>query len=457
MNMATPIPMPRQGQSVETCAILEWQKKKGDSVKEGDILFTYETDKASFECESPASGTLLETFFDEGDDVPVLTNVGVIGSEGESVDEFRPDSGGGQSAESLEKSEKPEEAAQPGPGPQPVSQQAKSQEPTNGKVKASPRARKQAEAQGVAIGSLAGSGPDGRVIARDVEAAAKNAPAMTKTAQAKAVDEGLSAPSGGTGIGGRIRAEDLIAQEVSEAASPEESVRDEVSEVKLTKIRSLIAQRMYSSLQQTAQLTMNASANASGLMAFRKKVKENMEAMGLVNITINDLVAFALSRVLPRFPEINALFNNDTLQQYRHVHLALAVDTPRGLMVPVVRFADTLPLNDLAARMKTLARQCIEGSINPDYLAGGTITISNLGMYGIESFTPVLNAPQVALLGVNTIVKKPVAALDGTVKLEPYIGLSLTIDHRAVDGAPGAKFLKSMVDAIENFEMTLAR
>jgi len=221
-------------------------------------------------------------------------------------------------------------------------------------------------------------------------------------------------------------------------------------------MRKIIADRMFQSLQQAAQLTMNTSARADGLLAYRAMVKKNAESLGLANITVTDLVAFAVARTLPKFPEINALYADGTVRRYAHAHLAVAVDTPRGLMVPVVRFADCLSLNELAKAIKSLTQQCLDGAINPDLLNGGTFTLSNLGTFGIESFTPVLNAPQVALLGVNTISPKPVAKNDGSYEIVPHIGLSLTIDHRAVDGAPGARFAKAVVQAIENISMILA-
>jgi pyruvate dehydrogenase E2 component (dihydrolipoamide acetyltransferase) len=233
-------------------------------------------------------------------------------------------------------------------------------------------------------------------------------------------------------------------------------VADEVTEVKLSNMRKIIGDRMVQSLREAAQLTLHGSADASGLLAYRARVKKSGESLGLANITITDLVVFAVTRLLPRFPEINALYKDGSVFQHKHAHCALAVDTPRGLMVPVIRYADRLSLNDLAIEAKQLAAQCIEGSINPDFLSGGTLTISNLGSFGVEYFTPVLNPPQVALLGVNAITSRPVAGADGAVVMKPHIGLSLTIDHRAVDGAPGARFLKAVVEALENIQLTLS-
>ena len=168
------------------------------------------------------------------------------------------------------------------------------------------------------------------------------------------------------------------------------------------------------------------------------------------------MIALVVARTLPSHPELNSLYKDEKVLRYEHVHLAMAVDTPRGLMVPVVRFADQLPLESLSVRLKELAAQCREGSINPDLLTGGTITISNLGTFGIESFTPILNPPQVAILGVNAIAPRTVQAENGDYAVRPHIGFSLTIDHRVVDGAPGARFLKELCDHIAAVDSMLA-
>jgi pyruvate dehydrogenase E2 component (dihydrolipoamide acetyltransferase) len=202
---------------------------------------------------------------------------------------------------------------------------------------------------------------------------------------------------------------------------------------------------------------MTASANVSKLMALRASIKQNGKSMGLADITLGDMVCFALAQTLVNFPEVNAVFTGDTVKKYGHVHLAVAVDTPRGLMVPVVRFADCLTLNDLAISIKNNTTACLEGSINPDVLSGGTITVTNIGSFGVEMFTPVLNPPQVAILGVCTITQRAVASENGSLSLAPYMGFSLTIDHRVLDGAPAAKFLKAFCQAIETFDVLLLK
>lgn len=222
-------------------------------------------------------------------------------------------------------------------------------------------------------------------------------------------------------------------------------------------MRKLIAKSMHASLQNSAQLTHHLGADARRLLELRKQVKKAMDAGTLkTNITINDMVCFAVIKSLKQFPNVNSHFLGDTMRLFNKVHLALAVDTDRGLMVPVVRNADDLTITGLAAQFKELAGACRKGGINPELLAAeaGTFTVSNLGNYGVEMFTPVINLPQSAILGVNTIVPRPKDLGDGIYAFVPYIGLSLTYDHRALDGGEATRFLKQIAIEIENLEIS---
>lgn len=232
-------------------------------------------------------------------------------------------------------------------------------------------------------------------------------------------------------------------------------VDDDVRTIPVKGIRKVIATRMLNSLQTTAQLTLNASADATAILAYRKRLKESAETLGLRQVTINDLLLLAVSRTLPQFPDLNATFSDDVISQYKNVHLGLAVDTPRGLMVPVIRRANTLSLKEIAQEAKRLAAACLDSTISADEMNGGTFTVTNLGSFGIESFTPVLNAPQVAILGVGNINLKPVER-DGEVQFIPHLGLSLTINHQVVDGAPAARFLQALAQGLAQIELLLA-
>ncbi len=445
--MATVVIMPKQGQSVESCIITEFSKKKGDQVSIGDILFAYETDKASFEEESQVEGTILEIFYEEGDEVPVLTNVLVVGEEGESVDEFRPDGEVADEPAEEEVAETPtKEAAQPAAKVETVIPASTSGEKAIG---VSPRAKKLASDKGVAAETLAGSGPKGRVIERDVQAAAENTPKVTPLAKKMmAEDETLSADKG-SGLAQTVKGGDL---------SSTNPVYGEDFEVKpISNMRKLIAKAMHASLQNSAQLTHHLGADARNILAIRKKVKAAMAEGYPTNITLNDMICFATIKALKKFPQVNAHFMGDSMKYFNKVHFGLAVDTDRGLMVPVVKNADDLSISGLANQFKEVATSCRKGSINPELLASeaASFTVSNLGNYGVEIFTPVINLPQAAILGVNTIVPRPKDLGDGVYGFVPYLGLSLTYDHRALDGGEATRFVKQIAIEIETLEIDL--
>ncbi|BAM01526.1 MULTISPECIES: dihydrolipoamide acetyltransferase family protein [Caldilinea] len=467
--MPTPIVMPKQGNTVESVIIVDWKKRVGEHIEAGDTLCEVETDKATMEVPSPVAGVLLKTLYSVGDEVPVMTTIAWIGEPGEAI----PD--GEEQAMSSEEAAPQTTASVEAPtgAPAPSSSPALR---SDLRTPISPRARHLAERKGVDASALTGSGPGGRIIERDVQAAIRAQPKLTPVAKAMVVEGGYAVPSQGSGPGGRITSKDLIRAEEQERASapavretapsaatvqapaaiprPAPLAPGEVEIIPVKGVRKVIAERMLQSLQTTAQLTIHASADARVLQALRRRFKESPEAMGLRGITINDLVLFAVARTLPAHPALNALFNGTEIHQYRSVHLGVAVDTPRGLMVPVIRAAETLSLRQLSTEARRLAAACLENKITPDELTGGTFTVTNLGAFGVESFTPVLNPPQVAILGVCTIQPKAVE-MDGEVQFIPHIGLSLTINHQVVDGAPAARFLQALGQAIAAIDLLL--
>ncbi len=440
--MAVPVIMPRQGQSVETCIIGEWYKKAGDQVKKGDPLFSYETDKASFEEEAKEDGELLAVFYDDGDEVPVLTNVAVIGKKGEPVDEFRP---GGTAAPS----EAPETVMETVViAKEEIKSVPAENAGSDGKVKISPRARIKSEKLGIPYENLDGTGPRGRIIARDIEAAVETVPSMTPFAKDKSSAEGLVAAPSVTGLGGRVSAADLVAYNPVYG--------DDFEVKKLSNIRKLIAKSMRQSLQNSAQLTHHMSADARNIMALRKGFKKKLEAGEIsANITINDLVCFAVIKALKKFPQVNTHFIGDSMRWFRKVHLGLAVDTERGLMVPAVKNADDLSIEGLSAQLSAVAGQCRKGNIDPELLKpeAASFTVSNLGNYGVEMFTPVINLPQTAILGVCTVIPRPKDLGDGIYGFVPMMGLSLTYDHQALDGGEATLFLKEIKEQIEKLSL----
>lgn len=455
--MATAVVMPKQGQSVESCIIVEWKKQKGDRVLAGEILCEIETDKALLEIESPVSGMLLELFFQAGDEVPVLTNMAAIGQPGEAVDDLRPGAA----------REQPGRAETPVATPQattaavlPALTPAESQAEVGTGI--SPRARNLAAREGLERAALPerGSGPGGRVIERDIQAILAQRPKMSPLARSMVAQGGFRAPAQGSGLGGRIMAGDLTGAGVEaptrpEVQAPAPIAAEEVQTIPVKGVRKLIAERMLASLQTTAQLTLNSSADARALLAYRRRLKGSAESLGLQKVTLNDLILLAVSRILLQYPDLNALFTGNTISQYKNVHLGVAVDTPRGLMVPVIHQANRLSLRQISEEARRLANACLESTIKPDELTGGTFTVTNLGNLGIESFTPILNPPQVAILGVGNVNLKPVE-IEGEVQFIPHLSLSLTINHQVVDGAPAARFLQALAQGLAGVDLLLA-
>ncbi len=413
--MATPIEMPKPGVTVEECLLVRWLKRPGERVAAGEAVAEIETDKATFELTAPTDGTLLAIFVPEGQTAPVYSVVGVVGEPGENVESFRP-APAATAAPST-----PRVESRPVEGPA---------EPSAGRL--SPRARRFAAEQGLDPRGVVGSGPGGRVLEADLRRARQmqaERSAVTAESQAEGYDAAaLRAP-----------------EEIARADEPTESG------LRLSAIRERIGRRMRESLARTAQYTLHASAEARGLLRLRERIKAAHQGGRVPDITINELVMYAVVRALIEMPELNAEFIEGRLYPRRSVHLAFACDTPRGLLAPVVRDSQRLTPAELAARVKALAQQAVEGSIAPEDLTGGTFTVSNLGPWGIESFTPILNPPQVALLGVNAIQLKPVRR-GSEVEFVEFIGLSLTCDHQVIDGATGARFLKLVREQIENIE-----
>ncbi len=410
--MAIPVIMPRQGQSVETCIITRWFRQKGDRVKPGDILFSYETDKASFDLEAADEGTILEIFYPEGSEVPVLATVAVVGIPGESAASSVPPA----HRESVPGPPALNETAPPSPASgrlfvNPV------HKPDHTRVRISPRARRLAAGKELSLAGITGSGPGGRIIFSDIEKAITDS----------RIKE--SAPAGET---------------------------TGYTEQPLSNIRRLISKAMLDSLQNSAQLTHHMSADARRLLESRKKIKEDLAAgVRRPDITLNDMICMCVVKALESFPEINSHFLGDRIRTFKHIHLGFAVDTPRGLIVPVVRNAGSMTVETLSEKLGAAAGACKTGNIDPELIksTAASFTVSNLGNYGVEMFTPVLNLPQVAILGVCTVTYRPADTGNGIFGFVPFIGLSLTYDHRAVDGGPATLFLREIKNQIENFNI----
>ena len=444
--MATIVVMPQLGNSVESCIIVEWMIAEGDSVAVDQTLASIETDKSTMEVPSTAEGTVLKLLWEEGDEVPVKDPLIIVGEPGEDISGLVPGDDAAPVEDAPEKAIAAPEQAVP----------AFATERATGAV--SPRARALAASAGLDASTITeGSGPHGRVIERDVAAAIAAGPVLTSAARAAGVQA-----TEGTGIGGRVSVADAgRTPEAAPASRPIASAPagadypGAATTAPLKGVRKVVAKRMMESLTTTAQLTLNTTANAAGILAMRKKVKNADEALGLNKITLNDLVCFAVSRTLLKYPVFNAHLEDGVLTEFEQVHLGFACDTPRGLLVPVIRSAQALGLKAFSDEAKRLAGGAIDGSLSPDFLSGGTFTVSNIGSFGIETFTPVINLPQTAILGVGAITPRPTVAADGSIGVEQRLNLSLTIDHQVIDGADGARFLRDLVAAIENIDVTV--
>lgn len=471
--MATAIVMPKAGNSVEECALSQWRIKVGDTIKVGDIIADAETDKTTIEVEATAEGTVLGLYGQPGDLIPVLTTICVVGAAGEDPSALAP---GGAEAEA------PAPAAEAAPAAAPVVEEAPAAAPVaavesvaapvagdaagNGPL--SPRARRFVAEHPFVMGAITGSGAQGRIMEADVKNAWEHSPHLTPAAAAMAA-AGAKVPPVGTGVGGEITVEDMEAFARGEApaaapaavAAPAQAVaaapvagdEDVITEKPFSRIRALIASRLQESLATMAQYTLNAEADVTGLLELRKQIKASGEKLGLANINIGDMVMYAVIRTLQQVPELNGEFENNVVKLHSAVNMGFACDTPKGLLVPVLHNSHRMSLAQMCRQVKDLAKAANAGNLAPDLMSGATFTVSNLGSFGIINFTPVISAPQIAMLGVGKTLLRAVRQKDGSVVYRDYMQFSLTMNHMVVDGAPGARFLQKLVDNIENFQL----
>jgi pyruvate dehydrogenase E2 component (dihydrolipoamide acetyltransferase) len=349
-------------------------------------------------------------------------NVCAVGNPGEDVSALRP-AGEGNSQFTTHNSQSENDEAKP-------VEAAVTETDSSGEVKISPRAKALAEKRRIDITQVAPTGPYGRIIERDVAGFVGRAAPATEPVQSAA--------------------------SVIETSSSITVSETEYTDIAFTGIRRAISKSMTASLRDIPQLTHNFSVDASAMLKYREFLKSGAEKLGLPNITLNDMILFAASRLLKKHPDLNAhMLDANTLRRFSSVNLGMAVDTPRGLLVPVIKNADTLSLSEIAIEAKRLAKSAQDGSISPDEMTGGTFTISNLGSFGVESFTPVINPPQTGILGVNNIVQR-VKETGGAISVYPAMSVSLTYDHRAVDGAPASRFGQELCDMLAQVPLLLA-
>jgi len=453
--------LPKLGQTMKFGTIIEWLKQEGDPVQRGEVLFTVESDKATLEVESPTKGYLRKILVPAGEEKPVLIPVALITK---TLDE---DISGYEAGTRVAVQDRPavEEAAAAQ-----TSEVSETSEVSQERIFSSPRARKLAREKGVELALVAGSGPNGRIVERDIVAYLESAPKVTPVAQRVAEQAGVDLREiQGSGPGGRIMKEDVLevnqrdfgelSRAVSESAispaplPPSTSARQ--AEVPMSGVRAVIARRMHAGHSETAPVTLTMETDATDLVQMRERLKASLADELGFDLGYNDLLIKIAARALREFPYMNARLDGETIHQLDGVHVALAVDTERGLLVPVVRDADRKGPAEVATELRQVIERARAGTALPDELSGSTFTITNLGMFEVDAFTPIINLPEAAILGVGRI-KDCAAVVDGEVAVRKMMWLSLTFDHRLVDGAPAARFLQRIKQLIEEPYLLLA-
>lgn len=439
--------LPKLGQTMDEGIIVEWFKREGDPVKRGDLLFTVESDKAVLEVEATQRGFLRKILVPEGQTVAVLKVVAIMtGKADEDISEYD----GTDTPVAMKPTDR---VSATEPSPEFGTAVLEAVQPQTGRILASPRARKTARVKGADLAQVAGTGPSGRIIEKDVmayvAARPKATPVAIKAADALGVD--LAAVSG-TGVGGRIMKEDVVAAAGPVLGpAPVQAEAPVVESVPVTRMRRIIAERMLASHQATARVTLVTEADATRFTEALEKAKALVTEEWGFSPGYNDLLGIIVCRALREFPYMNARLSADSreIEQLPFVNLGMAVDTERDLLVPVIPDADQKGLHDFGTELRNLVERARLGKLLPDDLTGGTFTITNLGMFDIDAFTPIINPPEMAILGAGRIQPKAVVR-DGAIVARQMWALSLTFDHRLVDGAPAARFLQRIKQLVEN-------
>jgi pyruvate dehydrogenase E2 component (dihydrolipoamide acetyltransferase) len=395
--MVREILMPKLGLTMVEGTITQWFVKEGEHVNVGDKLLEVETDKLTNEITADTEGTVRSILVRAGETAEVQDLIGIISGEDDDISSYVP---------------------------------------------ATPYAKKVASERGVDLNKVVPTGYKGVIVAKDVENADVQEVRIkvTPTARKMAEDKGVNLAE--IYNGSKIRKADILALEEKQIS--EEDFETE----RASSMRKIIAQRMKTTWAGTPMVTFNMEANMTELINLRERLKPIYLKEGL-KLTYNHIIMKILSRLLIKYRYLNASFEDDTIIYHKHVNLGIAVDVERGLMVPNVKGIEKMTLKEIAGETEKLIEDARTNKLNPDYLSGGTFTITNIGMFGMESFTPIINKPEVAILGINRIVDKPVA-LNKEVVIRPMMNLSLTTDHSLVDGAMSARFLREIVDIIEN-------
>jgi pyruvate dehydrogenase E2 component (dihydrolipoamide acetyltransferase) len=433
--MARVIEMPKLSDTMEEGGIANWLKKEGEKIGEGEPLVEIETDKATQEYESPEEGVVLKILVQPGKTVSLRTPIAVIGEAGESFD-VAALTGGSAAGASASKAAPAGNGSSHGaalvpPKPTPTTAPTTAhaaQAAVGARVKASPLARKVAAELGVDVSRVQGSGPAGRVVVRDIEAKLPSG-AGAASGETPAQARGATVPSGDASHGGSV--------------------------VPVSMMRKTIAKRLLAAKNDAPHFYLTVSANVAKLEAWRQQLNEAAAKQAKagatpVKVSLNDTVILAVSRALRHHPMVNASWQGDSIVQHQESHIAIAVALPEGLVTPVIRRADAKGVREIAAAARDLASKAKDGLLSNDAYAGGTFTISNLGMFGVEEFTAIINPPQAAILAVGAAVQVPWVDEHGRLVAQHRMKMTLSCDHRVVDGATGAKFLQTLVSYLED-------
>ncbi|NCB51093.1 MAG: 2-oxo acid dehydrogenase subunit E2 [Clostridia bacterium] len=439
--MAKLIVMPKLGLTMTEGTINKWLKKEGDEVRAGEPLFEVETDKLTNTIEAADGGILRKILAAEGATVPCLEGIAVIGAAGEDISALAA----GGKASSAEAVPAPAPAETPAPVPAAASGE---------RVIASPAAKKLAKELGIDIANITGTGPKGRVTEDDVKnyksaPAAPAEPAIKASPLAEKVAKDIGLDLADVASKGRVLAQDILNYlEKSASAPAAEENREEIAN--MNGMRKAIAKNMLASHMTSPTVTFNLGIDMTNLKAMREELKSND-----IKVSYTDLLVKFVAKALTEYPKLNCSIEDNKVIYKHYVNMGVAVALPDGLLVPNIQDADKKSLTEISAEIKELAAAAREGTLSMDKLRGGTFTITNLGMYGIESFSPIINQPEVAILGVNTMEDK-VMVINGAVEIRPYMNLSLTADHRIVDGSVAAQFLQRVKTLMEHPALVIA-
>jgi pyruvate dehydrogenase E2 component (dihydrolipoamide acetyltransferase) len=431
MRMAYKVIMPKAGMAMEEGTIMKWFKQEGDKVEAGEPLLEILTDKVSMEVEAENSGTLLKILKQEGEVVPVIQTIAYIGEAGEQINEE-------QASAATPKAEEKEKAEEKHESPRIKNEY--------GKIPATPLAKAIARKNGIDLADIKGL-ETGKVIkARDVESYVENYKEIKATPLASRIAKEMNLDMSqikGSGFRGKITKEDLTA--VGGNKKPETGISDNNTRKPMKGMRKIIADRMLKSHLEIPPVTFNIKADVTELLNLRKQINKTFES----KITVNDFVMKAAIQALREHPYINVTIDGNDIVFLDEINLGMAVALPEGLIVPVIRNADKLSLRELSASAKDLGSRAKNNKLMPDEITGGTFSVSNLGMMGITSFTPIINQPESAILGVCA-VEEVLRLENGRIESRSMMGLSLTADHRVIDGAQAAIFLSRIKELLEN-------